>query len=382
MTARISQTSVFTRQKCAGVLGTVSFSVQTACRNYTDFVQLHLVLTQFDTASASQVGLPRIIKETQCDTAEPRNLLDNDFDDTSTVLPPARPQNEHTLVQFLVYKSRVVSVYGMICDFTTSSKQRDYEEAMRLDVLLNTAYAQKPPILELKSMQRSVLDGAELITRRIYMAMSYHHAQITLHRKFMILAKANSKYSISHTTCVNAATEMLQLQAELFEQCQPGRMLYTDRWKILSLVQSEFLLATTVLCFNLDDDIKKGLIGGKVAMKSVEALERSRSVWEPQKVFSKEAQTALNTIDVVLGRLHSRSENNGADNAQPSEASVGFTSSVLADMSYGDGQSFDPPADQDRSQTEAFQSMQGSSVSTAFDAFFEMEQEWEGWLQL
>ena len=186
MTARISQTSVFTRQKCAGVLGTVSFSVQTACRNYTDFVQLHLVLTQFDTASASQVGLPRIIKETQCDTAEPRNLLDNDFDDTSTVLPPARPQNEHTLVQFLVYKSRVVSVYGMICDFTTSSKQRDYEEAMRLDVLLNTAYAQKPPILELKSMQRSVLDGAELITRRIYMAMSYHHAQITLHRKFMM----------------------------------------------------------------------------------------------------------------------------------------------------------------------------------------------------
>jgi hypothetical protein len=51
-------------------------------------------------------------------------------------------------------------------------------------------------------------------------------------------------------------------------------------------------------------------------------------------------------------------------------------------MSYEDGQSFDPPADQDRSQTEAFQSMQGSSVSTAFDAFFEMEQEWEGWLQL
>jgi hypothetical protein len=159
-------------------------------------------------------------------------------------------------------------------------------------------------------------------------------------------------------------------------------MLYTDRWKILSLVQSEFLLATTVLCFNLDDDIKKGLIGGKVATKSVEALERSRSVWEPQKVFSKEAQTALNTIDVVLGRLHSRSENDRADNAQPSEASVSFTSSVLADMSYGGGHSFDPPADQDRSQTEAFHSMQGSSVSTAFDAFFEMEQEWEGWLQL
>ncbi|KAL1800488.1 hypothetical protein ACET3X_000830 [Alternaria dauci] len=338
------------------------------------------ILVQFDTASASEVGLPRIIKETQCDTAEPGNLLDDDFDDTSTVLPPTRPPNEHTLAQFLVYKSRIVSVYGMICDFTTSYKQRDYAEAMRLDALLNTAYAQKPPILELKSMQQSVLDGAELITRRLYMAMSYHHAQITLHRKFMILAKVNDKYSVSHTTCVNAVTKILQLQAELFEQCQPGRMLHADRWKILSLIQSEFLLATTVLCFNLDDDVKKGLSGGEVAMKSAKALEGSRRIWEPQKAFSKEAQTALNAIDVVLGRMRSGLEDDGADNAQPSGARVSSTSSFSAGMSYGNGQSFDPPAYQDCSEVSYI--MQEDSASTDFGAFFEMEQEWEEWLQL
>ncbi|KAH6872930.1 hypothetical protein BKA58DRAFT_283716, partial [Alternaria rosae] len=260
------------------------------------------ILTQFDIASASEVGLPRIIKETQCDTTEPRNLLDDDFDDTSTALPLARPQREHTLSQFLVYKSRIVSVYGMICDFTTSSKQRDYDEAMRLDTLLNKAYTQKPSILQLKPMQQSILDGAELITRRLYIAMSYHHAQITLHRKFIILAKTNGKYQLSHSTCINAALTILQLQAELFEQCRPGRMLHSDRWKILSLIQSEFLLATTVLCLNLNDDMKKGLIGEDVTQKSVEALKISRSVWEQQQGSSKEAQTAVKAVNAVLGK--------------------------------------------------------------------------------
>ncbi|CAG5146173.1 uncharacterized protein ALTATR162_LOCUS1834 [Alternaria atra] len=339
------------------------------------------ILAQFDTASASQVGLPRIIKETQCDTAEPRNLLDDDFDDTSTVLPPARPQNEHTLAQFLVYKSRVISVYGMICDFTTSSKQRDYAEAIRLDALLNTAYTQKPPILELKFMQRSVLDGAELITRRLYMAMSYHHAQITLHRKFMILAKVNSKYTLSCTTCLNAALTILRLQAELFEQCQPGRMLHADRWKILSLTQSEFLLATTVLCFNLYDDVKKRLFGGDVARKSVEALEGSRRVWE-QQGFSKEAQTAVKAIDVVLGKLHSSLEKNNAGKPQLSGAHASSASSFSADMGSGDGQSVDLLSYKDCSDTEVSYKMPQDSDSMAFGDFFEMDQEWEGWLQL
>jgi hypothetical protein len=49
-------------------------------------------------------------------------------------------------------------------------------------------------------------------------------------------------------------TVVLQLRAELFEYCQPGRMLQADRPKIVSSVQSEFLLTTTVLCFYLNDN--------------------------------------------------------------------------------------------------------------------------------
>jgi hypothetical protein len=90
------------------------------------------ILIQFDTASAAQVGLPRMIRETQYDTMEPHNLLDTDFNTSTSVLPSSRPQSEHTLSQFLVSKSKVVSVYGMICDFNNSSQQCDYTEAIQL----------------------------------------------------------------------------------------------------------------------------------------------------------------------------------------------------------------------------------------------------------
>ncbi|KAL5381677.1 hypothetical protein PMIN06_003077 [Paraphaeosphaeria minitans] len=89
------------------------------------------------------------------------------------MLPPARPFNEHTLSQFLIHRSSMVTVYGMICGFTKSSKQRDYAESTRLDALLRAAFTQKPPVLETKPLQRSVIDGTELSTRRLYIAMSF-----------------------------------------------------------------------------------------------------------------------------------------------------------------------------------------------------------------
>jgi hypothetical protein len=357
------------------------------------------ILVQFDIASASQVGLPRIIKQTQCDTAEPRNLLDSDFDDTAKSLPLERPQSEHTLSQFLVYKSRVVSVYGQIIDFTTSSQQRHYDEAMRLDVLLNTAYTQKPANLELKPMQRSIMDGAELITRRLYIAMSFYHAQMTLHRKFMILAKTNNLFAYSHTTCIAAALSALRLQGELFEQSQPGRMLHADRWKILSLTQSEFLLATTVLCFNLDDDMKNNrggtstLCSEEVQDKSVAALKAARGVWEQQQGFSKEARTAVKAISVVLGRMEALSD--GRDVSSFGTTLAAATPSTDSGIGLGEyiaptiptpaseelwtnipsASGFDPSVPQDC-----------SSINTDFDdgaigGFFEMDQSWETWLQ-
>jgi hypothetical protein len=373
------------------------------------------ILMQFDIASASQVGLPRIIKQAQCDTAEPRNLLDDDFDETTTTLPPGRPPNEHTLAQFLIYKSRVVSVYGMICDFTTSSKQRDYAGAIQLDSMLNSAYTHKPPILDLKPIHRSILDGANLITRRLYIAMSYHQAQMTLHRKFMILAKTNSAYTYSHTTCLGAALAVMQHQTELFKQCQPGRMLYTNRWKVLSLIQSEFLLATTILCFNLDDDLKhqrckaSPLSSDQVYKDSITALQTSQAIWKQQQGTSKEAQTAVKAIDVVLDKARSTAvpftshatsqyKSTGsvlltasmpinipaADDTQRKDSIASIASNSQSDISLSQfpaTPSSTASAAVDDCSADVLPGLQADVNNGVWNEFFDMDQSWETWLQ-
>jgi hypothetical protein len=342
------------------------------------------ILIQFDIASAAQVGLPRIIKEAQCDTAEPHSLLDDDFDESSITLPPARPQTEHTLSQFLVYKSRVVSVYGMICDFTTSSKQRDYSEAMRLDDLLNRAYAGKPAVLEPKPMQKSIADGPHLITRRLYIAMSYHHAQMTLHRKFMIPGKISPAYAYSYNACTSAALSALKYQRDLFEQCQPGRMLYSDRWKILSLIQSEFLLATTIMCLDLDDDLNRvhrNDSSGSLALnverqRKVDALEASRADWSHQRDVSKEAQTAVKAIELVLSKLTNiNAEDHGASTRSPGQESemLTHTTAVAPEAPFDQGMSRNYPLD--------------TAIPESYDVYewnelFDLDVPWDSWVQI
>lgn len=47
---------------------------------------------QLDLMISAQVSLPRALKEGQYDTSEPRNLLDEDFDENTTHLPPSRDE--------------------------------------------------------------------------------------------------------------------------------------------------------------------------------------------------------------------------------------------------------------------------------------------------
>jgi hypothetical protein len=371
------------------------------------------ILIQFDTASAAQVGLPRMIREMQYDTMEPHNLLDTDFNTSTRLLPPSRPPSEHTLSQFLVSKSKVISVYGMICDFNNSSQQCDYAEAMRLDALLNNAYSQKPASLSPKPINRSITDVTALITRRLYMSMSFHHAQISLHRKFMLRAKTDSRYAYSHTTCLDAASAALLYQSEMFEHSLPGRMLHAERWKVLSLIQSEFLLATTVLCANLNDDLenkrweKTSLCSRDLLADRISALATSRMVWEAQEEFSSEAKTAVKAITVVLTKATRAEESyhrgvpcHGVSSGErlltAFPASVASNSSSLSwarDTSSADGvkepmygsfitnSAHEPVFEHRDAEHDAFISTPASYDDGVWSSIFDVDQSWDTWIQ-
>ncbi|MCJ1391744.1 hypothetical protein MMC18_004609 [Xylographa bjoerkii] len=76
------------------------------------------IIVQLDFSIATQMGLPRLIKESQTNTAEPRNLEDSDFDEL-TELPPSRPETEVTPTLYTLAKLRIISVGVNTADVAT-----------------------------------------------------------------------------------------------------------------------------------------------------------------------------------------------------------------------------------------------------------------------
>lgn len=279
------------------------------------------LISQLDTIASTQVGLPRMIRESQSDTAEPRNLLDEDFDENVVELPPPRPDTEHTPIQYLVAKNKIISIFDMISDLTTSTRPSSYAEVMKLDRILHDAYKTIPHVLQMRPMTKSIMDSPDIIMRRIFMALLYHKAQCVLHREYLLPARADSCYNYSRTTCIEAALNILRYQWILDQETQSGGQLYQVRWKVSPLVKHEFFLAATILCLELDHDItaelssecQKGTPYSDTRERVIEALHGSYLIWRRSSDSSREAQKAVEALWVVLTKAAKMSTRQSTD---------------------------------------------------------------------
>jgi len=273
------------------------------------------LIIQLDVSSSAQVGLPRMIRASQPDTAEPRNLLDEDFDENVVDLSLHRPDTVQTPVQFLVAKNKLISIFGMISDLATSTRPPSHAEVMRLDRMLHDAYKAIPPGLHMRPMSKSIMDRADVILHRIYVTLLFHKAKCVLHRKYLLLARTDSRYTYSRTTCIEAALHILQCQCILNQEMQAGGRLYPDRWKVSSLVKQDFLLATTILCLDLDHHIaaewslesRKDRPDTNTSERVIQALNDSYQIWLRSSNSSREAQMAVEALRIVLGKAQKMS---------------------------------------------------------------------------
>lgn len=265
---------------------------------------------QLDLITSSQIGLPRMIKDGQSDTAEPRNLLDDDFDEDIMHLPPPRPDTDLTPMVYVVVKNKFLSVFGMISDLATSTQTSTYNEVMRLDAILHDVRHGIPPGLQLRPMTKSITDHPDVIIRRIYIALLFHKAQCVLHRKCLISARHDNQYAYSRQSCIEAALQILEHQSTLNQHTQPGGRLYRDRWKISSLVNHDFLLAATILCLDLDRDLARGIpatpngtVMSRIGRDDViRALLESYRIWLQSSSSSREARKAVEVLRIILGK--------------------------------------------------------------------------------
>ncbi|KAJ2966796.1 hypothetical protein NQ176_g9978 [Zarea fungicola] len=262
--------------------------------------RLWATLLLADILISSQMGMPRLISDSQWDTAEPQNLNDSDLTAELTQFPPSRPETEHTSSLGIISRTRIIRVVGQIADLTSAVAPCSYAEVTRLDGLLRDTQATIPRLLQPRPLAASITDSPQVIMARLFISQIVYMGQIMLHRRFLDLEpppQEQALYTYSRNVCLDAILGLLEIQFIMDEETCVAGQLHTMRWRLSSSLNHQFLTATMLLC---------SLLHRRITLQRDEeiitALKTSRSIWMRNCGNSLEARKAAWTISIVLGR--------------------------------------------------------------------------------
>lgn len=265
------------------------------------------LMSQLDSLFSFQMGLPRMMHKGLSDAKLPRNLLDSDFNEQTTVLPPSRPETDFTAVSYLIAKGRIAGVFGLIADHVNSTLPSSYQDTVQLDWQLNEAYAAIPSNLQFRGVGQSVTELPVVIIARYNLDILYQKARCVLHRNYLQDARSDPRYANSRRICIDSAIKLLRHHATIDAQVQTGGVLHSGRWYLSSLTTHDFILAAMILCLELNyiSEIR-GQIGDEDVYSKEDlfsTLQTSRQVWSKYKEKSVEALQAWRAITIMLQKL-------------------------------------------------------------------------------
>ncbi|KAI0834355.1 putative fungal-specific transcription factor [Hypoxylon sp. FL0890] len=255
-----------------------------------------------DTLISSQMGMPCMISSAQYDTAEPRNLNDDDLDENMAELPPSRPETEYTTTLGIIARRRILVALNQVSGITSSIKPASYAEVMQVDGILRQAIASIPPPLKMKSIAVSVTDSPHIIMARLFLSHLYLKGEIILHRRFLYTESASQDedtFAYSRKVCLDASLRSLEIQDLLDRELYSGGLLHTMRFRVGSLMNHHFLTATMILCSLL---YRRQTLGRQEEILG--ALRTTRMIWMRKSSTSREAKKAADTISFVLARAN------------------------------------------------------------------------------
>ncbi|KAK2597364.1 hypothetical protein QQS21_006062 [Conoideocrella luteorostrata] len=278
-----------------------------------------IFLHALDVMMSLQLGLPRVIKDSQWDTKPPRNLADSEFDEDSSELP-SRPESHITPMLHQLAKHKMLLVVGAIAD-TSMSVTADVHDASalatekRLTEQLRAAYGSIPGNLKFETPKKCLSDEPYDNMNRMTINMLLHKGLIVLNWRRVMPGGSvispqdhatHDKYGTSQTdtstdsyqTCINAALKILEFQHIIDSGALGSRQLL-----ILSVVKHEFLMATTVLITHM---YRVGInwLSCRPETQVIEAtLRRSHEIWIRQGIRSKEAMRVAHMLDMLFAKL-------------------------------------------------------------------------------
>ncbi|KAF2465081.1 uncharacterized protein BDR25DRAFT_92825 [Lindgomyces ingoldianus] len=288
-----------------------------------------------DLLFSAQAGLPPIIRLRDTNTEIPRNIYDDELFEDMKVLPPSRPATEATPTLFLINRTRLIYKLGEAVELTDSLTCSSYEEIMKLDQQARELHEGISPHLKIRSMDESARDPSTLIMQRFTLDLMYLKIICVLHRKFLAASRSNNRFTYSRRVCIDASMTMLQHQATLHRECQPGGRLRNVKWFISSLTTVDFLLAAMIVCSDLYHTARferQGRSpGGDVYLWShdrrdemLDAIEVAVGIWDVLKDHSMEAYKAHATLSVMLQQLKQHQAMRQAQQSFSSAPSTAF----------------------------------------------------------
>jgi hypothetical protein len=262
--------------------------------------------TVMDVLMSFHVGLPSMASSIESDTRMPSNLLDEDFDEDSTELPPPRPDSQYTLLSYAVPKCHLCKVFGEVAGYLHRLCPPPYSRVLQLDALLEEAMDKKvPPCMKPRPLELSMTDNPAQIMQRYGVAFLYHKIRCVLHRRYLTEAVFHNEHEFSRRACIQSALALLQLQSEVFEATRDGKLLQAQGWFMSSIALHDFLLAGTIVYVaikspHLEEMVKSGACPDGGREQLVRALQRSHLVWT---AFARDRVEAAKTADMLEGML-------------------------------------------------------------------------------
>ncbi|KAI1616551.1 hypothetical protein EDD36DRAFT_461432 [Exophiala viscosa] len=268
-----------------------------------------IMILQWDMFLALQLALPRMIVPSQYDTADPRNLTEDDLDSNLLELPPARPPSAKTNAQFHVDKKRLIEVIAEVADISSSIRPPPYTEIWRLDELLNNTYEFIAPTWQPESVP-SDAPRASVGVRTIFLATLYLRGQIVLHQRYLGPGRTIPQYARSRKIGIEAALTLLQHQWTLYLETQVGGPLCRHGWKFLTILNPDFLYATAILCAELAQDLTSNVSVADTRSEGdrvFHSLSSAYIVW----LHSNDATRAVKTIVAAVRDLLGKAQTAG-----------------------------------------------------------------------
>ncbi|KAI9901707.1 hypothetical protein N3K66_003524 [Trichothecium roseum] len=170
---------------------------------------------EFDMQASFDHGLPTLVSQLHYDVHAPRNLDDEDFDESTAELPPSKPSTDYTFSSFQHLSRQSLPLRLELSRLLTGpSSEIDYDQVIRY----TNDLTQEIDALPSWDMSPDAMASKKNpLTAYTLLHVQLRQYIIPLHQPYLKLRKQNSKYQYSEIIYYNAARDIVLLHDKLYE---------------------------------------------------------------------------------------------------------------------------------------------------------------------